>query len=254
MFKIGAIAKRECLAYFYSPIFYAAATFVTLIIGIVANAIVRHNGGIEADIGYVAEVGAMLLLFITPMLAMRLFSEEFKQGTVETLMTAPVTDWQVVLGKYLAGILVLIAMFVPSLVHLAVFYALGNSDPARGAVTDPALIKTLILYGALIGIAAFYAAVGLMASALTRDQVVAALVGFGINFAFLIVHQWLGQTDFVKNSERLKAAVDYVNIYAHLTAAFRGIIDTRDVVFFVAAIVFLLFVTTRLVESRKWRG
>ncbi|HHN46219.1 MAG TPA: hypothetical protein ENN09_02150 [Planctomycetes bacterium] len=248
MWKTAAIFRRESLAYFFSPIFYVAATFVTFMTGIALNAIVKGRGGADADIGYVPEMGGMLLLFIAPMLTMRLFAEEYKQGTMETLTTAPVTDWQIVLGKYLAACAVMAAMFIPSLVHLGVFYAMGRGD------ASPDAVRTVILYAVLLTWGAFYAALGLAASAFTRDQVVAAVLGLAVNFAFLIVHWWLGEADFVKNREALKAAVDYVNFYSHLQPALRGIVDTRDIVYFAASIVFLLFVTVRVMESRKWRG
>ena len=244
--KIAAVCKRECLAYFYSPIFYVAAVFVTFILGMTLNFYVQSMQGMEANLEYVVRGGGALLLIIAPMLTMRAFAEEFKQGTVEPLMTAPLTDWEVVLGKYFAAVLVMAALFVPSLVHTAIFYTVGDARPDT--------LQTLIFYGVLLVWAAFYAALGLFASVVTRDQVVAAIVAFAINIFFFAVGSWLGDTDFVKNHEGLKAAVDYVNVYTHLDTALRCIIDTRDVVYFASVIIFLLFVTVRMLESRKWRG
>jgi len=248
MFKTAAVCKRETLAYFYSPIFYVASTFITFMIGITIHSFIKGRGGFPADAGYITEMGGMLLLFITPILTMRLFSEEFKQGTVETLMTAPVTDWQVVLGKYFAAVVVISAMFIPALIHVVVMYAISTG------ASRPDTTKTIISLVVLVIWGGFYAALGLLASALTRDQVVAAVLGLAVNFGFLIIHWVLGETDFVKNHESLTKAVDYVNIYSHLEPALKGIIDTRDIIFFLGSIIFLLFVTVRVVESRKWKG
>ncbi|MBN1808449.1 MAG: ABC transporter permease subunit [Planctomycetes bacterium] len=244
MKKILAICRREAFAYFYGPIFYVAATFLTFMIGFTFYQIVKHGSGIDANIGYITEMGGSLLLFITPMLTMRLFAEEYKQGTMESLMTAPVTDWQVVIGKYLAVCAVTMAMFLPMLVHVGVLYALGK----------PAAATTLTLAAVLFVWGAFYAAVGLLVSAFTREQVVAAVLGLAANVVLWIVGFWLGQTDFVKRVEWLDKAVSYVGFYTHLEPALRGVVDTRDIVYFAGAIVFLLFATVRVLESRKWRG
>ena len=172
---------------------------------------------------------------------MRLISEEIARGTLERLVTSPVSDTQIVLGKWLASLVFLALLGVPLLVQIAVLYA--NGDPDIGP-----------LLGGLLGVAlvgALYLAVGTFASAATENQIIAFLLaGFLIGlltflFFFLPESGWL--------PARARAAVLYANVNRQFGEFNRGVIDAGNVFYFVSMTGLFLFLAVKLLESRRWR-
>ena len=241
-----AIYTRELLAYFYSPMYYAVATAFLLLLGLAFYFSVGVSSPQAppppAELSSVFHASVFFLTFIIPVVTMRLFAEEFRHGTIEPLMTAPLSDWQVVLGKYFAALTVFVALYLPTAVFAVTLFIVGEPDPGKMAMG----------YVGVLLAAGLFTAVGLLASTLTRDQVVAAILGIIFNLSFWLVNA-ATRFDRVRETEWLREALRYVVFYRHFDTMVSGVADSRDIVYFVSFIVFLLFVAVRVVESRKWR-
>jgi len=186
-------------------------------------------------------------IFVLPLLTMRLFSDEFESGTIETLMTAPVTTLEVVLSKYLASLVFLLVLVLPTVLYAAVLFAYGKPDPG------PILTGYLGLF--LLG--ALYLAVGMVASACVRTQIGAAVISIVALFLLYILG-FIVRPDAVGPVSK---ALRYISFTTHFFqeepsvpgAFLRGIIDTRDVIYFLTMSLFCIFLTTVLVTVRRWR-
>ena len=247
MLKFMTLARRELAAYFFSPLAYVVAVcffgaccwvfFFGLRPFFPIDPIFVTNQ--EASLRGLFVTMAWAMTVAAPLLAMRLLSEEFSIGTIETLMTAPVTDTQVILGKFLGVLvyyLVLLATTVTFLVLIAVY---GRPDP--GVV--------LMGYLGLVLLGAAFLSVGLFASTLTRMQIVAGIVGITILLGFVATMQLLtihGSTGVAQVAGRLNA-MTYFKEFA------RGVFDTRGTVFFLSIAALFLFLSVKALESRRWR-
>lgn len=180
-----------------------------------------------------------------PLITMRLFAEEKKMGTFEGLMTAPVRALEVLLGKYAAALTVYLAMLVPLFLFFHIFQAVTLQDGAfgKGALAGSAL--ALVLTGS------FNLAIGTLASALTSNQLIAAMM----TFVGIMLHYFFGFfTAFTALPDsRWNAALSYVSTVEHVQTMSEGLIDSRPVVYYVSFTVLLLAVTHLVIESRKWR-
>lgn len=234
----GTIAKRELSSYFFSPIAYVAMILFLAVCG--AAFIDDFRPGQVVAMRTIFDWMVWLLVFIVPVLCMGLLAQEFASGTVETLMTAPVTDAQVVVGKFLGAMGFLLALVLPTLLYVVLLAIYGRPD------YGPILAGYLGIF--LVG--ALFTAVGLFCSALTRSQVVAAVSAAAILFAITVIPWWI-RGKVILDQWISKAVDQFVQTrYADFT---KGVIDTGNVVFFVACTVLLLFLTTKVVESRRWR-
>jgi len=177
-------------------------------------------------------------LLVVPMLTMRLFAEEKKSGTIELLMTSPVSTVQVLLGKFFACLTLYSAIVALTLVYCLILEAYG--DPDWGPIWA-AYLGYLLLGGTFIG-------VGVLASAITENQIVAVLLSFG---ALLLL--WLIDWSASFAGPTAAKILSSISIIEHLTDFQHGVIDTKDVIFYLSFIFFSLFVTTRVLESRRWR-
>jgi len=238
MRNVAALTKRELVAYFLSPMAYIILTVFILLSGYIFFEILSMSQ--RADMTGIISFMAWLLLFVSPMLTMRLFADEFESGTIETLMTAPVTTLEVVLSKYLASLVFLLVLIVPTTVYAGILFAFGAPDPG----------PIVAGYFGLLLVGAFFLAVGMVASACVRTQISAAIVTFIILLSMDIL-RFLIRTDAV---DPLSKAMRYVCFSNHFFGVFtKGIIDSRDVVYFLTTSVFCLFLTTVVVTVRKWR-
>lgn len=231
------IAWKETRTYFVSPMAYiiiavyaglAAYYFVTSISGVLPEAAVR---------GYLIP-SALIFTLLSPVITMRLLAEEQKLGTLELLMTAPMRDYEIVLGKFLAAMASLISLLVPTIYLVLILMWFGTPD------TGPILSGYLGLI--LFGMATL--SVGLFASSLTGNQIVAAVVAMGILLILSIID--LAST-YV--SGIFTDLVLQISITNHLQSFARGVVDTHDLVFYVILTIFMLFLTVRSMESRRWR-
>lgn len=187
----------------------------------------------------------LILLFSVPVITMRLFSVEKASGTFETLMTTPVSDLQVVMAKFTAGLLFYMVVWSPLLICI-LFLRYFTHEPT---LFDPANIGATYLGIALLGM--LYIALGCFASSLTKNQIVAAMVAFAIGFALFALSFLADQLSMRSDwsNETFKA----MSIYSQMLDFSRGVIDSRYVVFYVSASAFFLFLTYRVVESRRWK-
>ena len=239
MRNVAELTRRELAAMFLSPIAYIVLVVFVLLPGYVLSEVLIRRMA-TADMTPVVHLMAWVLLFISPMLAMRLFADEFQSGTIEPLMTAPVTTVEVVLSKYLASLFFLLTALVPTFVYAAVLFQIGRPDPG------PVLAGYLGLF--LLG--AYFLAVGMVASACVRTQVAAAV----ITIVLLLALQTLGTMVPSEATDTLSRVLRYLSYWEHFVAVFaRGIIDTRDVVFFVSHCAFCVFLTAVIVAVRRWR-
>ncbi len=238
MKNIWTITRKEFRSYFDSPVAYIYITFFLVLSSwlflrgffLVGQASMRGFFGILP----------WLLLFFVPAATMRLWAEEKKLGTIELLMTLPVKDHEVVLGKFLASFFFLTVTLALSFALPILISVLG--DPDGGAI-----------WGGYIGavlLGASFLAIGLFVSSLTENQIVAFIIGITLIFAFFIVSE-----EFVLYNapRRLVPILKFLGLGAHYDSIGRGVIDSRDVIYYLSVIGFFLFLNVRSVESRKWK-
>jgi ABC-2 type transport system permease protein len=182
---------------------------------------------------------SIILLLMVPALTMRLFSEEKKMGTFELLYTSPITVWQMVLGKYLASVVFLVFMLLLTALYPVFLFAYGQ----------PELGPVLSTYLGIFLMGASFCAVGLLASSMTENQVIAAVLAFGVLLLFWVLG-WASQSV----GEPLKFVLQFMSFLEHHLNFSKGIIDTRDVIYYISFVAFVLFLAHGVLESRRWRG
>ena len=231
------IAWKEIKTYFSTPMAYVIATVFLAITGYLFVRSVSVPFAEATIRGWILDASFLFVLW-SPVLTMRLLAEEQKLGTLELLMTSPVRDYEIVLGKYLATLAILLTTMALTLYYALLLFWFGNPD------VGPLLSGYLgfILYGAAT------LAIGLLASSLTSNQVVAAVVAFGILLLLTLLEQAADVT-----SGRTAVVLEQLSLTGHLGDFARGIIDTNNIVYYVSTIVVFLFLTVRNLESRRWR-
>jgi gliding motility-associated transport system permease protein len=230
------ISKREIRAYFNSPVAYIVVTVFMIITGYLFFTQLFLEK--QADLRPFFGVMPLLFMFLIPAITMRLLAEEKGSGTLELLITMPVRDWEVVVGKFLAALFLLCTALALTLVFAITVKTLGPLDrgPAIGGYLG------LVLMGGA------YIAIGLMASSLTRNQIVAFIVAFAISFALFLFGKL---TQFVP--EALQPIISFLSIDGHFENIGRGVVDSRDVIYYLSVIGVCLLVATTSLESRKWK-
>ncbi len=231
------IAQKELNTYFASPLAYIITAFFLLLSGFFFYILLAQSS--EVSLRYWYGNMIVVLLFVAPLITMRLLAEEQRMGTIELLMTSPVRDWEVVVGKYLAAFVFMAFMFALTLFYPLLLSRIGQPD--WGPIVS-GYLGILLYAGATL-------AIGLFASSLNQNQVVGAFVSFVILLIFYLLN-FFAQ---VMNAGALSGLLQYLTINAHLDDFARGVIDTQHVVYYLAAIALFLFITTRIVESKRWR-
>jgi ABC-2 type transport system permease protein len=240
--NVKAIAKRELGAYFSSPVAYVFIVIFLLLAGFFTFNVGQFFQIGEASLNSFFYWHPWLYLFLVPAVGMRLWSEERRQGTMELLLTMPITTWQAILGKFLASWAFLaIALLLTFPIILTVNY-LG--DPDNGIIFA-GYIGSLLLAGA-------YLAISSMTSAMTRNQVVSFIVSVVICL-FLIIVGFGPVTDLLTNwgSPALVDMVASFSVITHFDPFQKGLIDLRDIVFFLSIIVFSLFTTGVIIRAHR---
>lgn len=230
------ISKREIRTYFNSPVAYIVVTVFTIVFGFFFfnNLFVEK----QADMRSFFSLAPLMFCFFAPAITMRLLAEEKGAGTIELLITMPVRDWEVVLGKFLAALALLGATLALTLVFAITVAKLGPLDKG----------PTLAGYVGLVLMGASYLAIGVMASSFTRNQVVSLIIAFGICFALFLFGKVL---PFVPDT--LKPIVSFLSTDTHFENVSRGVIDSRDVVYYLSVVAVALLIATTSLESRKWK-
>ncbi|HXI59498.1 MAG TPA: ABC transporter permease subunit [Polyangia bacterium] len=230
------ISKREIRTYFNSPIAYIVVTVFTIITGYLFFTQLFIEK--QADMRGLFGVMPLLFMFLVPAITMRLLAEEKGSGTLELLITMPVRDWEIVVGKFLAALALICTALALTLVFALTVKSMGPLDKG----------PTIGGYVGLVLMGGAYASIGLMASSYTRNQIVAFIVSFAICFALYL----LGRiSQFVPES--LQALFSFLSIDTHFENISRGVIDTRDVIYYLSVMAVCLLLATVSLESRKWK-
>jgi len=234
-----AIMQRELLALFFSPIGYIVIAGFLLLTGIIVLVTDSFGPGKPATLREVFDFTPYVLAIIAPAITMRAISEEYRNGTIETLMTAPVSDAQMVVGKFLAAVVFYALMLAATLIYLILMQLFGRPD--LGASLS-SYLGLLLLGGAFLGF-------GLFTSSLTSNQIIAWMVGavplmLFVWFAAYIVGQVQGV---------LREALQRINVMRHLDQFNRGLVTSESVVLLLGLAALFVFLAIKVVESRRWR-
>ena len=236
MKKVYFVMKRELGAYFNSPVAYVVVILFLVITGALFWLSFFQEISHLSMRSYFAQA-PLFLAFFAPAITMGLVATERRSGTLELMMTLPVADWQIVTGKFLAAVILLGVVFAMTLPYPYTLSILGDLD--WGAVWA-GYLGLMLLGGA-------YAAIGLMASSFTRDQVVAILLAFSICFVLYILDLLVAQP-----TGTVARVVEYASTSYHFQNIARGVLDIRNLVYYLSLIGFCLVVTTLSIGARRW--
>ncbi|HOG74928.1 MAG TPA: ABC transporter permease subunit [Candidatus Marinimicrobia bacterium] len=255
MGNLLAIYKRDLKGYFFSPIAYVVIGLFLLVNGIffyvLLSSFLEYSYAVMIQRqGYPINVNLLMIrpffqnmsvivLFVIPMITMRSFSEEKKSGTMELLLTSPVTNWQLILGKFLASFTLYFVMVMVTFLFMVFLFIWGN----------PSLVPILISYLGILLMGLVLVALGNFISSLTENQIVAAVGTFGATM-FLWVIGFAGDFAGKVFGEIFK----YLSIVNHFDDFSKGVFDTNHLVYYLSLTFLMLFFTYQSIESSKWRG
>lgn len=249
MNAIWTVAKREVHSFFLSPIAYVVLTVWLLVCGGVFSVLAfffasqppGQGGNLLTGFFGGTTLFYIPLLVFAPVLTMRLLAEEKNTGTIEMLMTAPVTDAAVVLGKYLAALTFWVTLWLPTLAYVFIL-----SDKGDDAIDWGALGST---YLGLFCIGVFYMAVGLLMSAVSRNQIVAAILTFLVLGGLFIV----GLAGYAATDPVMRSVFEYLSVWSQMSAFAKGIVDTRYLVFDFSVAAMCVFMAVRAMQDQRWQ-
>jgi ABC-2 type transport system permease protein len=236
MKNVLAVAERELRSYFASPVAYVVMALFLLMAGYLFSLGLRFTQ--EASLRTLIQNVSVLFLFITPALSMRLLAEEQRTGTVELLLTNPVQEWEIVLGKFLGSLGLVLVMLTLTLLFPLFLFVFGSPD--RGPI--------LAGYVGVVLEGAGFLAVGLWASSVTQNQIIAAILAFG-----LLLVLWLSESLGQFLGGTLGSIVSYTSLINHFSEFPRGVINTKDVVYYLTVVAAGLVLSTVSLQSRRVR-
>jgi ABC-2 type transport system permease protein len=235
MHNILPIFRRELRSYFNSPVAYVVIVVFLAIVGwFFASNLFLMN---LASLRVMFDVVPLVFLFFVPAITMRLLAEERKSGTLELLTTKPVRDVEIVIGKFLAAWALLLGAMVPTLLYFATLLSLGSPD--MGPI--------LTGYAGLMLMGGVYIAIGVLASSLTENQIVAFILSFLIVLALFLLDKVLMYVP-----EGFASTMEFLSMDYHFSNIARGVIDSRDLIYFGSLLGFSLYLATLSLERRKW--
>jgi len=240
-----AIFKKEINLFFSSLIGYISIGVFLALTGMFMWVLPNFN---IFDYGYATldqlfNIGPNVFLFLIPAITMRSFADEQKTGTIEIISTKPVTDFQIVFGKYLAGLVLVLFSLLPTLLY---FYTISDLAYPRGNVDAGAAWGSYI---GLLFVGGAYLAVGLFASSVTDNQIVSFILGMFLCLFFFQILDWMKEISFLTSFDSI---FDALSIQSHYISISRGVLDTRDLIYFVSFAGVFLFSTKTVIASRKW--
>lgn len=257
MRNVWAIAMREFKVYFTSPIAYIVLTMFAVIFGYFFTTGLAFFLDYSASVGAQGGMGApplnvnqfviepslgnmsIVLLFLVPMITMRLFAEEKRSGTIELLLTSPVRDFQIILGKWGGAVLLYACLLLVAVLNLSVLFLYSSPDWKPVLVS---LLGLLLMGGSMI-------ALGTFISTLTRNQIVAGALTFGL-LLLLWVLNWMSSYE----TTTLSRICEYLAISPHFEQFARGVIELKDLVYYLSAISLGLFLSKRSLEALRWKA
>ena len=253
MRNMMAIADKELRSYFSSPIAYIIIGFFLLPFGVFfylyLTSFVRASmqqaqfgGAVNINqnvIRYVLQNASVIILFIMPMITMRTYSEEKRSGTIELLLTSPVTDVEIIVGKFLGALGLYVALLAVTLPHMGILFVYGSPE-WRPLVAG--YLGLLLMGGAFVSL-------GLLISSTTNNQIVAGIVTFVV-FLLLWIVGWFADSA----GPTIGPITSWLSITEHFDDFSKGIIDTKHVLYYLTLITFGLFLTAKSVDTERWRG
>ena len=255
MANIIAIAHKELRAYFVSPIAYVLFVFFALLFGffyISSLNFMLQVSSMGPEMGGPQTVNinefmirplfgntAIILLFLLPMLTMRAYAEETRSGTMELLLTSPLSDVQIIMGKFLGAMALYTLMLSLTLIHIGVLFWYG----------EPEWAPVLSGYLGLLLMGGSFISVGLAISSMTKNQIVAGVSTFAVLLLFWIIN-WMGDA----SGTMTQSVLAYLSILEHLDDFSKGVIDTTHVTYYVSFITLGLFLTAKSMDMARWNG
>lgn len=249
------ICRKEIDSYFRSPIAYFLMGFFALVAGFMfygAVAAFLQRALQAAQFGQSTPMNvdewvirnvlsnvSVIGLFLIPMMTMRSFSEEKRSGTIELLITSPLHDWEIILGKWLGAMVMYAALLALVAINLGTLYAYGT----------PSLQPMLVGFLGLLLQGGAFLAIGIFISSTTKNQIVAGVASFCM-FLLLWVLDWV--TAF--SDSAVSKVIGYISVIAHFESFAKGVIDTKDVIYYITMIALGLFLTARSMDSMRWRA
>ncbi len=240
-----SILKKEIRSYLSSLI-----AIIVIVVFLIANGlflwVFKETNILDAgyaDIDPLFELAPIIFIFLISAITMRSFSEEKKSGTFETLTTKPITDLSIIAGKYFACLIIVIFAILPTLVY---YYTIHTLAVPAGNVDTGALWGS---YLGLILLSAGYVSIGLFSSVITDNQIVSFIVSMFLCFFFYSTFDYLGSFSFFKDTDFF---IEWFGINLHYKNISRGVIDTRDIIYFLSLIVLFTWLTKIIFNSRKW--
>lgn len=241
-----AVYRKELHTFFSSLIGYLAIGVFLIILGLImwvipSTSVLDYN---YATLEQLFGIAPLIFAFLAPAITMRSLSEEHQSGTIELLVTKPLKDFDIVAGKFLAGITLLAFALIPTLLYVYSIYQLGNP---KGNLDTGAIMGSYI---GLLLLGASFTSMGIFASSLTRLQILAFLLGMLLCLLFFFAFDALSELPvfFGKTDD----IVQMIGMKYHYESISRGLLDTRDLVYFISVIATFLFLTNISVGSRKW--
>lgn len=238
MRNIPALTRRELISLFLSPLAYTILTVFLVFSGIFFVKFVTDSKDANFSIGAVIGLLNFMFLVGTPLLTMRLLSEEYRSGNIENLMTAPVTDSEVIVAKFLGALILYAALLLPTLAYPVILSFLGKPDWG-------------IVFSAYVGLLLMgcqFVALGVFCSSLTRNQIVAGALALILQLCL-----WMVGTVGDSLSGALGEICHYAAALDHLKPFLEGRIAFRDAFYFLSLCGFWLFLAVRSLESKRWR-
>jgi ABC-2 type transport system permease protein len=251
--NVLAIADKELRSYFSSPMAYIVIGFFLLPFGVFfflylqafvkqSLQMAQYGGAVNVNqqvVRYVLQNASVIILFIMPMITMRTYSEEKRSGTIELLLTSPLSDVEIILGKFFGALGLYAAMLGVTLLYIAILFVYGNPE-WRPIVAG--YLGLLLMGGAFVSI-------GLLISSTTNNQIVAGVVTFVV-FLLLWIVGWFADSA----GPTIGPITSYLSITEHFDDFSKGIIDSKHVVYYLSLITFGLFLTAKSVDTERWRG
>ena len=256
MNNILAIAHKELKSYFSTPIAYIVIGFFALLFGyffyamlVIFNQQSAQFGGLEGGAVDINQQlirplflnASVILLFVLPLITMRTYSEEKRSGTIELLLTSPVTDVEIILGKFLGAMTLYAAMLGITVIHMLVLFSYASPRP-EWTVPVIGYVGLLLMGGCFIS-------VGLLISSLTKNQIVSGMITFAV-FLLLWVINWIASF----TGPTTQSVLNYLSITDHFDDFTRGILDTKHLIYYFSVMSFGLFLTARSVDTERWKG
>jgi len=239
------IFRKEVNAFFNSLIAYVIISIFLTGMGLILWVFPEYNilDYEYADMGSLFLLGPFVFLFLIPAITMRMFAEEKKSGTIEFLLTKPLYDYEIILGKYLAGFVIVLLSLLPTLIYYFSIVYLGN-PPGN---IDTA--GTMGSYFGLIMLGAVFTSVGIFSSSFTENQVVAFIIGV---FLCFIAYSGFSSLAAINVWGDFADKIESIGILYHYQALSKGLIDSRHIVYFLSFISIMLMLTNLVLGSRKW--